>query len=55
MTTIVDGIETADSLDKKALAALKDAVDLVRQSKESGQHITDVIAQGICSAKQPRK
>ncbi|HAO2478478.1 TPA: hypothetical protein IHK95_005502, partial [Escherichia coli] len=29
-----------------ALAALKDAVDLVRQSKESGQHITDVIAQG---------
>lgn len=34
------------SLDKKALAALKDAVDLVRQSKESGQHITDVIAQG---------
>lgn len=46
VTTIVDGIETADSLDKKALAALKDAVDLVRQSKESGQHITDVIAQG---------
>lgn len=46
VTTIVDGIETADSLDKKALAALKDAVDLVRQSKESGQHITDIIAQG---------
>ncbi|EJS7479033.1 hypothetical protein N1489_005072, partial [Escherichia coli] len=46
VTTIVDGIETSDSLDKKALAALKDAVDLVRQSKESGQHITDVIAQG---------
>ncbi|HGC5094701.1 TPA: hypothetical protein ACIYPZ_005497, partial [Escherichia coli] len=46
VTTIVDGIETADSLDKKALAALKDAVDLVRQSKELGQHITDVIAQG---------
>lgn len=46
VTTIVDGIERADSLDKKALAALKDAVDLVRQSKESGQHITDVIAQG---------
>ncbi len=46
VTTIVDGIETADCLDKKALAALKDAVDLVRQSKESGQHITDVIAQG---------
>ncbi|HFD3239899.1 hypothetical protein [Escherichia coli] len=46
VTTIVDGIETADSLDKKALAALKDAVDLVRQSKESGQHIIDVIAQG---------
>ncbi|EHR9374276.1 hypothetical protein [Escherichia coli] len=46
VTTIVDGIETADSLDKKALAALKDAVDLVRQSKESGQHINDVIAQG---------
>lgn len=46
VTTIVDSIETADSLDKKALAALKDAVDLVRQSKESGQHITDVIAQG---------
>ena len=46
VTTIVDGIERADSLDKKALAALKDAVDLVRQSKESGPHITDVIAQG---------
>ena len=44
--TIVDGIETVDSLDKKALSALKDAVDLVRQSKESGQHISDVIAQG---------
>ena len=46
VNTLVDGIETVDTLDKKALSALKDAVDLVRQSKESGQHINDVIAQG---------
>ncbi|EJH2660421.1 hypothetical protein NDG35_003655 [Salmonella enterica] len=46
VNTLVEGIETVDSLDKKALSALKDAVDLVRQAKESGQHISDVIAQG---------
>lgn len=46
VNTLVDGIETVDSLDKRALSALKDAVDLVRQAKESGQHISDVIAQG---------
>lgn len=46
VNTLVDGMEAVDSLDKKALSALKDAVDLVRQAKESGQHISDVIAQG---------
>lgn len=43
--TLVDGTEDVASLDTKALGALKEAIDLVRQSKESGQHIQDVIAQ----------
>lgn len=45
VNTLVDGTEDVASLDKKALGALKGAVDLVRQAKETGQHITDVIAQ----------
>lgn len=45
VSTLVDGTEDVAGLDKKALGALKDAVDLVRKAKESGQHIQDVIAQ----------
>lgn len=45
VSSLVDGTEDVASLDKKALGALKEAVDLVRQAKESGQHISDVIAQ----------
>lgn len=45
VSTLVDGAEDVASLDKKALGALKGAVDLVRQAKETGQHISDVIAQ----------
>lgn len=43
--SLMEGASEVTSLDKTALGALKDAIDLVRRSKESGQHIQDVIAQ----------
>lgn len=43
--SLVDGAGEATALNETALSALKDAIDLVRQSKETGQHIQDVIAQ----------
>ncbi|EPK7688535.1 hypothetical protein K7Y63_004147 [Serratia marcescens] len=43
--SLVESAGEVYSLDKTALGALKDAIDLVRRSKESGQHINDVIAQ----------
>lgn len=45
MSGLVDGIEDVDGLDKQAIAALQDAINMVRDAKDSGQAIEEVIAQ----------
>ena len=42
---LVGGIEEVGGLDKQAIAALQEAINLVRQAKDSGQAIEEVIAQ----------
>ncbi|UDV15041.1 hypothetical protein LJU47_22435 (plasmid) [Enterobacter hormaechei] len=45
VTGLVDGIETIDGLDKQAIAALQEAINLVREAKDNGQALEEVIAQ----------
>lgn len=45
VTGLVDGIETIDGLDKQAIAALQEAIKLVREAKDNGQALEEVIAQ----------
>ena len=42
---LVSGVEEVSGLDKQAIAALQDAINLVRQAKDSGQAIEEAIAQ----------
>lgn len=42
---LIGGVEAVDGLDKQAIVALQDAINLVRQAKDNGQHIQEVIAQ----------
>lgn len=42
---LVGGIEEVGGLDKQAIAALQEAINLVRQAKDSGQALEEVIAQ----------
>lgn len=42
---LLGGIEEVDGLDKQAIAALQEAINLVRRAKDSGQAIEEVIAQ----------
>lgn len=42
---LVDGIENVDYLDFQAIAALQEAINLVREAKDNGQAIEEVIAQ----------
>ncbi|WP_327062146.1 hypothetical protein [Leclercia adecarboxylata] len=42
---LVSGIEEVGGLDKQAIAALQEAINLVRQAKDSGQALEEVIAQ----------
>ncbi|WP_168174369.1 hypothetical protein [Tatumella sp. OPLPL6] len=42
---LVDGIENVDDLDQQAIAALQEAINLVREAKDNGQAIEEVIAQ----------
>lgn len=42
---LVDGVQTVDGLDQKAIAALQEAINLVRQAKDTGQAIEEAIAQ----------
>jgi hypothetical protein len=49
-----EGIEASESLDEQAMKSLIEAIGLVRQAKESGQHIEEVIAQqGMFSDNTP--
>lgn len=51
---LVEGIEASESLDEQAMKSLIEAIGLVRQAKESGQHIEEVIAQqGMFSDNTP--
>lgn len=45
VSELVGGIEEASELDKQAIAALQDAINLVREAKDNGQAIEEVIAQ----------
>lgn len=45
VTGLVDGIESIDGLDKQAIAALQEAINLVREAKDNGQALEEVIAQ----------
>jgi hypothetical protein len=45
VTELVDSIESIDGLDKQAIIALQDAVNLVRTAKDNGQAVEEVIAQ----------
>lgn len=45
VTGLVDGVQSVDGLDQQAIAALQDAIKLVRQAKDSGQAIQEVLAQ----------
>lgn len=45
VTGLVDGIESAGGLDKQAIAALQEAINLVREAKDNGQALEEVIAQ----------
>jgi hypothetical protein len=45
VTGLVDGIEEAGGLDKQAIAALQEAINLVREAKDNGQALEEVIAQ----------
>ncbi|WP_312329822.1 hypothetical protein [Atlantibacter hermannii] len=42
---LVGGVEEVKGLDKQAIAALQEAINLVRQAKDSGQALEEVIAQ----------
>lgn len=42
---LVDGIEEAAGLDTQAIAALQEAINLVREAKDSGQALEEVISQ----------
>lgn len=42
---LVDGIESVDGLDRQAIAALQEAINLVREAKDNGQAVEEVIAQ----------
>lgn len=42
---LVDGVQAVDGLDQKAIAALQEAINLVRQAKDTGQAIEEAIAQ----------
>ncbi|HBT4785577.1 TPA: hypothetical protein MB364_000880 [Klebsiella variicola subsp. variicola] len=42
---LVDGIEGVEGLDKQAIAALQEAINLVREAKDNGQAVEEVIAQ----------
>nr|WP_225312282.1 hypothetical protein [Salmonella sp.] len=37
VTGLVDGIEQLNGLDKQAIAALQEAINLVREAKDNGQ------------------
>lgn len=51
---LIEGIEASDSLDEQAMKSLIEAIGLVRQAKDSGQHIEEVIAQqGMFSDNTP--
>lgn len=45
VTGLVDGIDSVDGLDKQAIAALQEAINLVREAKDNGQAVEEVIAQ----------
>jgi len=45
VTGLVDGVQSVDGLDQQAIVALQDAIKLVRQAKDSGQAIHEVLAQ----------
>lgn len=45
VTGLVDGIEDAGGLDKQAIVALQEAINLVREAKDNGQALEEVIAQ----------
>lgn len=52
--SLVDGIEEVKSLDKAVTEALQDAISLVRQAKDSGQALKEVISQkGIFENSSP--
>lgn len=42
---LVGGVEEVSGLDKQAIAALQEAINIVRQAKDSGQALEEVIAQ----------
>ncbi|KZR47710.1 hypothetical protein A3N68_12880 [Enterobacter asburiae] len=42
---LVGGVEEVDGLDKQAIAALQEAINIVRQAKDNGQALEEVIAQ----------
>nr|WP_249546493.1 hypothetical protein [Escherichia coli] len=45
VTGLVDGIEQVNGLDTQAIAALQEAINLVREAKDNGQAVEEVIAQ----------
>ncbi|PPC61336.1 hypothetical protein C1Y41_19095 [Pantoea sp. ICBG 1758] len=45
VTGLVDGVQSVNGLDQQAIAALQEAIKLVRQAKDSGQAIQEVLAQ----------
>lgn len=42
---VVQGVESVDSLDGKALQSLTEAIELVRKAKDSGQSIEELVSQ----------
>lgn len=55
VTGLVDGIEQVNGLDTQAIAALQEAINLVREAKDNGQAVEEVIAQRGYSATVHRK
>jgi hypothetical protein len=54
VSELVEGIEASNSLDAQAMKSLIEAIGLVREAKDSGQHIQEVIAQqGMFSDNTP--